>query len=338
VSIVTWPQRSVTRIWAELEKFWDDVWGKATRHERKGYLFWLLVVGVILLLEVFSAYASSKWAFAWMGDPRFLTISSTVSHLEDQWSGVAILVLGILTASAFYSIAVRSTVKADPAPEHETAPAQPAEPELARFSYSPWMVLTLWLATFLVLLLIFGPLKDILSSPLTGDVYRSDKQYRTGYAIYGAIAFWGIVVPLAVHKFRPTWIGYPNLFATVRSLGDKRPILAVIVLAGLIVLAVHLILYPWPSLSRESTDYAGLSREDARNEAQEFLGGQLFPTSEARGHIRADYDGNGIDDDVRAWLIFMGDADFPETAGSNCVVAVWANKSGEIVTTASTAC
>jgi hypothetical protein len=200
-------------------------------------------------------------------------------------------------------------------------------------------VLALWAFTLLLVFTIFGPVRDIVSSPLSAAPYHSDVQYRAGYAIYGLIAFWGIVVPLTLEKVRPAWLGYPNAFATVRNLGKIHPTLTVIVLAGLAVLAIHLVLYPWPSLSREATGYAGLSRAEARElVADSNLDAKFFRTSEVRGHIRADYDADGDADDVNAWLIYFNEADFPAAGESGCVVAVWTDKRGNHVTIASSEC
>jgi len=87
------------------------------------------------------------------------------------------------------------------------------------------------------------------------------------------------------------------------------------VVTGLTILLVHLALYPWPDLVRESTSYAGLGRADAVAAAEKRVGAALAFRSADRGEF-----GGGD-----AWLIA-----FEPTRGfgSGCVVAVRRDEDG----------
>jgi hypothetical protein len=93
------------------------------------------------------------------------------------------------------------------------------------------------------------------------------------------------------------------------------------VVTGLTILLVHLALYPWPDLVRESTSYAGLGRADAVTAAKKRVASTLAFRSADRGEF-----GGGD-----AWLIaFEPAAGF----GSGCVVAVHRDRNGTTATPA----
>jgi len=96
-----------------------------------------------------------------------------------------------------------------------------------------------------------------------------------------------------------------------------------VIIAGLSILLVHLALYPWPDLVRDSTSYAGLVRSDAIAAAQRDAGTLTFRSAE-RGELR------GQD----AWILSFEPAN---GFGSTCVVAVRKGAAG-ITATPSPSC
>src|SRR5437868_7630475 len=69
----------------------------------QGYLCWGPVVAAILIAEALAAFAHVHWP----------TISSTVGHLENRWTWVAAVVVGIIAAGAYLAVAVGSERKTD---------------------------------------------------------------------------------------------------------------------------------------------------------------------------------------------------------------------------------
>src|SRR5689334_19755317 len=70
---------------------------------RRGYLFWGITAGAILVTEALGA------ASGWLEHKLHIhipwpTISSTVGHLEDRWSIVGAVVVGVIAAIAFYAL------------------------------------------------------------------------------------------------------------------------------------------------------------------------------------------------------------------------------------------
>jgi hypothetical protein len=68
-----------------------------------------------------------------------------------------------------------------------------------------------------------------------------------GYIVWGALAAI-VVVTEVMAKVGSTWLRLPSIGATAADLQARRPWLATIILAGMAVLAVHLVFYPWPDL------------------------------------------------------------------------------------------
>jgi hypothetical protein len=73
---------------------------------------------------------------------------------------------------------------------------------------------------------------------------------QLGYVIYGVLALVGVVVPSVLAYFFRQDVPFPTLFRTVALLRRRARWVAVVIVAGLTVLAVHLALYPWPDVPR----------------------------------------------------------------------------------------
>jgi hypothetical protein len=73
---------------------------------------------------------------------------------------------------------------------------------------------------------------------------------QLGYAIYGTLFVLGVVVPSVLAYAFGRDVPFPTLFRTVALLRRRAHWVAVVIVAGLTVLAVHLALYPWPDIRR----------------------------------------------------------------------------------------
>jgi hypothetical protein len=80
----------------------------------------------------------------------------------------------------------------------------------------------------------------------------SDNKWVLGYVIYGLIAFFGIIVP-SVLAYGPTPDApFAGLFRTIADLEGRMHVVGLILLAGLVVLLIHLAFYPWPDVFRHT--------------------------------------------------------------------------------------
>jgi len=274
--------------------------GHVTRVEKNGYRFWGPVVAAILVAEVLGAAADWLHRRA-IFDVKWPTISSTVGHLETLSSILAALVVGAIAAVAFEVVTYPARRRAAGRAVYHRVRRE----QRTRF-YDWWVV---------VLIVVVGTVLAVWA-------FHWNK-YEVGYTIYGLFLVFGIVVPAALAYFAGRLVSFPGLIFTVRKLERRLHWVAVVIIAGLSILLVHLALYPWPDLVRDSTSYAGLVRSDAIAAAQRNAGTLTFRSAE-RGEFR------GQD----AWILSFEPAN---GFGSTCVVAVRKGAAG-ITATPSPSC
>ena len=260
--------------------------GHIRRAEKNGYRFWGPVVAAILVAEVLGALAD------WLHRRTILeikwpTISSTVGHLETLSPILAVLVVGTLAMVAFEAL---------------TYPARRRVGGRAVYHRVRQQQSTRFYDWYVVVAIV------VIGLAVSVAVVHWDK-YEVGYTIYGLFLFFGIVVPSALAYFAGRIVSFPGLIFTVRKLERRLHWVAVMVVAGLAILLVHLALYPWPDLVRDSTSYAGLGRSDAVAAAEKKVAGTLSFRSASRGEF-------GGED---AWIVSFEPAG---GFGSGCVVAV----------------
>jgi hypothetical protein len=88
---------------------------------------------------------------------------------------------------------------------------------------------------------------------------------------------------------------------------------------GLAILVIHLALYPWPDITRESTSYAGLSARAAQSKAVK----RIKDLRAEMPALRYSTQTRGIAEGKDAWLVFFTPANGSGAAPySGCVVAV----------------
>jgi hypothetical protein len=266
---------------------------------RNGYLFWGIVIGAILLTEVLGA--SEGWLQKHIHDGirvPWPTISFTVGHLEDRWTILGAVVLGLIVAVTFYALAYRG-------PDDDTVAGR-TKPQRGR-PVTEAGLYTWWLA--------------LLPAAIAGFVAKWiwDEKLFVGYAIYGSLAVFGVLLPslliLVVHKK----VGFPTLFYMLQDLRKHHRWTSVVLITGLGILAVHLAFYPWPDITKEPAEYAGLNAISAKAKGVKELAKQrggtkpkLFYSSQIRG----------IDDGEEAWLVFFSPAKDSGLRYSGCYMVV----------------
>jgi hypothetical protein len=274
---------------------------------RAGYQFWGVVIGGILLVEL--AGALGGWLDKHVGvEIPWTTISGMVGHLEDLWPAAAVVVVALLAPAAFYALVPSETGK--PGPSIQIGPRtrlgrlyvgpEPTEPP--EWRYNAWAVLVPSAIVGVIAVLVFDD-----------DFYRA-------YLIYGALFFFGILVPhLLVLALRKEVVAFPSLFVTIRELRsehDWKAWLATTALsAGLAILVIHLAFYPWPDITKAPVRYAGLTANDARKKAKREVkrlrdgAPDLVYSTQARGVVNA----------REAWVVFFTSSN---GADSGCVVTL----------------
>jgi hypothetical protein len=68
---------------------------------------------------------------------------------------------------------------------------------------------------------------------------------EVGYLVWGVFALC-VVIPECLAYFGKSFIPFPGAARTAANLEARWPLAAMLVLAGLAILGVHLVFYPWP--------------------------------------------------------------------------------------------
>jgi hypothetical protein len=292
--------------------------GDVTASESAGYVVWLAMGVVVGVPELWAA--ASGEGFWWP------TISSTVGHLEDKWAVVAIVPVAVLAASA---VALR---RSDPnevvlqagnealqrTPEGRLARAGTiAQEELPVLAVTPQAVLperSSW-----PVIPYFGVATVVvIGASLLASVAQNP--WLLGYVMYSTIAVFWILLPNWLAYRRRTDVPFTSLFFTIRCLSRRLRFVALVFAAGLAVLLIHLALYPWPDLARESAGYAGITPANAREKAD-----QALERNQPNVELKVSAQSKGIVDGQKAWYVYF--VSKKDGKFSGCVVTVSKNSS-----------
>ncbi|HEY8727412.1 MAG TPA: hypothetical protein VIL91_12045 [Gaiellaceae bacterium] len=258
--------------WRAIARNWQAE-GPVKRREQRGYWFWGPTILIILAVELLGALSSTfKNKIPWP------TISSTVGHLEKRWDWVGVIVVGVITATAFQALAYKAGART------VTGRAQrPGAPPAQRSGYS-WLFVLIPGLVAIGLAIAFGASK-----------------IQLGYIIYGVLAVFGIVIPSVLAFVLNKEVRFPTLFFTLDRLRRRFHAAALILVTGLAILVVHLAFYPWPDITHESASFAGLTAQKARDKAEREVRrvrGSL-PQLEYSTQSRAVSDGHDV------WLVYF---------------------------------
>lgn len=153
-------------------------------------------------------------------------------------------------------------------------------------------------------------------------VHFFDDDFVRAYCIYGALFALGIIVPsvlLLPFHLEP---GFTSLFFTIRALRARTDWVArlttIALAAGLGILAIHLAFYPWPDITKEPVQYAGLTAREARSKAVAIVesapqGAALAYSTQARDVVNNE----------EAWSVFFRATNATDPG---CVVIVQQDK------------
>ena len=279
--------------WRAIVRNWKAE-GPVKSRERRGYWFWGPTILIILTVELLGALSSTfKNKIPWP------TISGTVGHLEKRWDWVAVIVVGVITATAFQALAYKAGART------VTGRSQrPGAPPAQESGYN-------WLFVLIPGLIALGLAVAFEASKI-----------QLGYVIYGVLAVFGIVIPSVFAFVVNKEVQLPTLFFTLDRLRRRFHDAALILVTGLAILVVHLAFYPWPDITHESASFAGLTAQKARDKAEQQVRGLRgsLPQLQYSTQSRAVSDGHDV------WLVYFLNA---SGASSACVVTVTGNSVAE---------
>jgi hypothetical protein len=263
-----------------------------TDDEKRGFAFWVPVALAIAGVELAGALSG---AFKnWIPWP---TISSTIGHIENRASWVGVTVVVVIAMAAYQAISDRAPNKSEVEEVKVRLPFVPFD-----FRYDVVFVFQ-------------------ITALVTYAVARwwSDDKIVYGYTIYGSFLVFGILVPSALVNWARREARFPSVWVVVHALRVRFRPTPLILVAGLAVLVIHLALYPWPDITRESTTYAGLTALDAQGKALRAIRKLRIGMPGLRYSAQT----RGIDNGREAWVVYFTPSSGSGAAPySGCVVVV----------------
>jgi len=201
--------------------------GGITRNEWWGYGVWLFVGAVIGISEIWAA----------VGNPRWPTISATVGHLEALWSPVRIIVIALIVFGAV-QVLTYPPRKSQFTPRWRPPRWRTHNGRLTRknrqaveFGHA-------------VLYIPLALLAVVAGSIVAAEL--SSSKFLLGCVLYGLIALALLIIPNALAFWAAKEVPFPSLVRTLDDLENRWHVAVMVILAGLAILAVHLVAYPWP--------------------------------------------------------------------------------------------
>ena len=229
--------------------WWKHRFSDVTNAEKWGYWVWGLMGVVIATPEVWAATegCESDWP----------TISTTVGHLQREARILTLIPVALIVLGAYFALRYE-TLSAPDILDDDTLAVTTPEGRRAKVAFTSidqlaptqqlgWTMASMpqsrkrwpvqWYFVVATALVVLAWIIALGS----GD------RYHVGYIGYALIAvFWVVLPNIAAYWFSRD-VGFTTLVYTASILGRRIPIFAGLMAALLVILLIHLALYPWPS-------------------------------------------------------------------------------------------
>jgi hypothetical protein len=202
----------------------------ASERELWGYGVWLSVGLVFGVPESWAGITSPPWP----------ALSDTVGHLEQLWHPVRVIVVTLIVFAAFQAVTYPPGRAGESAPESK--PARGCTPcgRFARAGTGTASVVPVMVYFPVAIGVVAGG--SILAAVAGGGMFV------LGYVIYGLIAIFLVLIPNALAFWFAADVPFPTLYRTIANLERRWRPAAMVIVAGLVVLAFHLVFFPWPDI------------------------------------------------------------------------------------------
>ena len=206
-------------------------------------------MGVVIAVPEISA-AGKGCDFPWP------TISTTVGHLQELWPVVAIVPVALIVMGAYFTFTLMPSSPPQIADDHlvvRTPEGRRTKVAFTSYEQLSASAVTDWSTQQpsrkrLPVLPYFG-VATVAVLAGWAVALGIDDRLATGYIGYSIIGVFWVVLPSVLAYWFKRDIPFTTLTYTVGMLGRRLPIVAALTAALLVILLLHLALYPWPSPS-----------------------------------------------------------------------------------------
>jgi hypothetical protein len=196
----------------------------------------------------------------------FTTISTMTGHLERHHDWVELIVVAVIVFVVF------SLVKLSPRNDTKRNPDEPQRMASGRLTVNPDPPQKAKSAAkydeedapvwFIIAAILFSVVVAV-GTWATDYWFDDGSRYRSAYVLYGLLAFGWLLIPALIVFFTKADAPFPTLFRTVEKLQEwlqkqRLPLklgpslawaVGYIVVTGLVILLLHLALYPYPNIT-----------------------------------------------------------------------------------------
>ena len=199
--------------------------------ERWGYGVWLFVGLVFGVPESWAAITSPPWP----------ALSDTIGHLEQAWHPARVIVVTLIVFAAFHAVTY------PPGRAGESA-APTSKPTRCRTPCGRRARAGTGAASVVPVLVYFPVAIGVAAGGSILAAAAGGGMFVLGYVIYGLIALFLVVIPNALAFWFAADVPFPTLYRTIANLERRWRPAAMVIVAGLVVLAIHLVFFPWPDI------------------------------------------------------------------------------------------
>jgi hypothetical protein len=216
-----------------------------TRREGLGYAVWGAALLVFAVPEIWAAADGHKpWP----------TLSDTVGTIERHHDWTAILVVALLVFGVMHALRVKFSAQSSPVKPPSAKPAVAEYPgrhnaardllatEDGRLTRAEDLEYMGWWRYFVLAVALV-----VAGYVVPYSVDRGDKQL-IGESLYGSIALALFLIPGWLSYRLGKFVPFPTLFQSFQDIEGRVKWLPVVIAAGLTVLMIHLVFYPWTSI------------------------------------------------------------------------------------------
>lgn len=207
-----------------------DRFADAGAREWWGYGTWLFVGLVFGIPETWSGVANPPWP----------SLSNTIAHLETRWPVTRLVVVAIIVFVVFNVL----RYPAGHTGEFATRPGQPKRwrTSSGRLRSDPAE------PSPIPAIVYFSAALAVVALGSTIAALTSNDMFVLGYVLYGLFAIFAIIVPNVLAYWFAREVPFPPFFRTISDLEHRWHPAAMVIVAALVVLLLHLIFFPWPVL------------------------------------------------------------------------------------------
>lgn len=198
--------------------------------EAWGYGLWLFVGIVFAIPEAWAGFGSPPWP----------SLSITVAHLETLWPGTRVVIVAVIVLLVFQAVGYpfRHAGEGTSSTGQRTA----VRTERGRLTRQAGDVPVISTVGYFLAALAITAGGSLLAANASSD------PYVLGYVIYSLFWIFLVGVPNALAYFCARDFAFPTLFRTVADLESRWRLAAVAAVFALVILALHLVFFPWPNI------------------------------------------------------------------------------------------